>query len=74
MTRRATRAEGSVTNSAHTVAAPADAEAIRQEIELRAYDRYCKRGCESGADVSDWLAAEQEVLALHAGAVVSRAT
>lgn len=46
-------------------AAPAehDAVALRQEIELRAYYRYCERGCAPGADVDDWLAAEQELLA-----------
>lgn len=43
----------------------ADAEALRQEIQLRAYYRYCERGCASGADVDDWLAAEREVLAVH---------
>ena len=42
-----------------------DSESLRQEIEVRAYYRYCERGCAPGADVNDWLAAEQEVLALH---------
>jgi hypothetical protein len=45
---------------------PADREALRQEIQLRAYYRYCERGCAPGADVNDWLAAEREVLAVHA--------
>jgi hypothetical protein len=44
----------------------ADMEALRQEIQVRAYSRYCERGCASGADVDDWLAAEREVLAVHA--------
>lgn len=44
----------------------ADTEALRQEIQVRAYYRYCERGCASGADVDDWLAAEREVLAVYA--------
>ena len=44
----------------------ADVETLRQEIALRAYYRYCERGCAAGCDVEDWLAAEQEVLAAHA--------
>ena len=35
---------------------------LRAEIELRAYFKYCERGCVAGCDVDDWLAAEQEVL------------
>ena len=38
---------------------------LRQEIELRAYSRYCERGSAPGGDRDDWLAAEQEVLAKH---------
>ena len=57
---------------AATVGAGApDPEAIRAEIELRAYYRYCERGCAPGADVNDWLAAEQEVVALHATPIPS---
>jgi len=37
-------------------------ERLRREIELRAYHRYCGRGCEPGSDLEDWLAAEREVL------------
>lgn len=47
-------------------AAPIDQEALRVEIEKRAYFRYCERGCVPGGEVEDWLAAEQEVLAEHA--------
>jgi hypothetical protein len=36
-------------------------EALWQQIQLRAYYRYCTRGCAPGADVEDWLAAEQEL-------------
>ena len=35
---------------------------LQREIELRAYHRYCERGCAPGRDVEDWLTAEQEVL------------
>ena len=49
----------------------ADADALRREIELRAYHRYCERGCASGADLDDWVAAEREVLAAHGHSGVS---
>jgi hypothetical protein len=41
-------------------------EVLRPEIELRAYFKYCERGCVAGCDVDDWLAAEQEILAERA--------
>ena len=44
----------------------ADGETVRQEIALRAYYKYCERGCVPGCDVDDWLAAEREVLMAHA--------
>jgi hypothetical protein len=40
--------------------------ALRDEIELRAYFKYCERGCVAGGDVDDWLTAEQEVVAERA--------
>lgn len=46
---------------------------IRQEIELRAYYRYCERGCAPGGEREDWLAAEQEVLAKHRTAATQSA-
>lgn len=49
----------------------ADTEALRQEIQLRAYYRYCERGCAPGADVDDWLTAEREAEAVHAEAAPS---
>lgn len=51
------------------------ADAVRQEIQLRAYYRYCERGCGPDCESEDWLAAEREVLALHAapGASVAEA-
>jgi hypothetical protein len=33
----------------------------REAIALRAYERFCNRGCEHGFDEQDWLAAEQEL-------------
>ena len=43
-----------------------ETDGLQQEIELRAYYRYCERGCAPGDDVNDWLSAEQEVLAKRA--------
>jgi hypothetical protein len=37
----------------------------REEIEKRAYELYLARGCESGRDVEDWLAAERELTIQH---------
>ena len=54
------------TAAADAASAP-DFEQIRREIELRAYYRYCERGCSSGGDVDDWLAAEREVLVEQTG-------
>ena len=42
---------------------PLDDERLREEIALRAYLRFCDRGCAPGGDVDDWLAAERDVLA-----------
>lgn len=63
-------------------AAPADSAAatvldngqLRQEIALRAYYRYCERGCTPGDDREDWLAAEQEVLAQQRAAAGTATT
>jgi hypothetical protein len=43
-------------------------KALRDEIELRAYLKYCERGYIDGLDVENWLAAEREVLAERAQA------
>ena len=40
-----------------------DDKTPQEEIERRAYQRFCDRGCQDGFDVDDWLAAEREVLA-----------
>lgn len=47
---------------------------LRAEIELRAYFKYCERGCAPGCDVDDWLAAEQEILTERAAVPPARAT
>jgi hypothetical protein len=44
-------------------AAAAVHEAIRREIELRAYYRYCERGRQQGGELEDWVMAEQEIVA-----------
>jgi hypothetical protein len=33
----------------------------QEEIELRAYEIYLKRGGENGGELNDWLAAEKEL-------------
>jgi hypothetical protein len=35
---------------------------LQDRIRQRAYERYIERGGQSGSDVDDWLAAEQEIL------------
>jgi hypothetical protein len=42
-------------------------DALLQEIELRAYFKYCDRGHVPCHEVEDWLAAEQEVRAAQNG-------
>jgi hypothetical protein len=43
-----------------------DAKALEEEIQLRAYDRFCERGCAPGAELDDRLAAERDVSARQA--------
>ncbi len=58
-----------MTSEPETEAGPQAANKVQQEeIELRAYFKYCQRGCEAGHDVDDWLAAELEILAEEAAA------
>ena len=38
-------------------------ELSRENIALRAYELYTKRGCEPGKDVDDWVRAEEELSA-----------
>jgi hypothetical protein len=33
----------------------------RKDVERRAFELYCARGCEDGHDVDDWLSAEREL-------------
>lgn len=47
---------------------------LQAEIELRAYFKYCQRGCAPGCDVDDWLAAEQEILTERAAVSAPRTT
>lgn len=35
---------------------------LEERIRRRAYERYIERGGQSGSDLDDWLAAEQEIL------------
>lgn len=32
-----------------------------ERIALRAYEKWCRRGCMHGRDVQDWLEAEEEL-------------
>jgi len=41
-------------DSAPVVAGAMDPDALRQKIQVRAYYRYCERGCALGADLDDW--------------------
>lgn len=66
--------EGSTRDQTPATAGAADADALRQEIQLRAYYRYCERGCAPGADMDDWLAAEREVLGAQTEPAASEAT
>lgn len=45
---------------------PIDQDDLRQQMETRAYFRYCEHGCLPGRELEDWLFAEQEVLAARA--------
>jgi hypothetical protein len=35
----------------------------REKIAMRAYEKWCKRGCPHGSDVQDWIEAESELKA-----------
>ena len=69
--RAKTPDKGGKHDSPPAAGATADADALRREIELRAYHRYCERGCAAGADVDDWVAAEREALAARGHSGVS---
>lgn len=62
-TRTADKRHGA--NRAPGASEAQDPETLRREIELRAYQRYCERGCAPGNDLDDWIAAEDEVLSAH---------
>ena len=44
----------------------------KEQIERRAYEIYLARGGEHGSDLSDWIAAEQELKAVQANEPTSR--
>jgi hypothetical protein len=69
--RSKTQDKGGKQDPALAAGATPDADALRREIELRAYHRYCERGCAAGADADDWVGAEREVLAAHGHSGVS---
>lgn len=52
-------------STARTNAARAVRDGASEEIEKRAYQRYCDRGCAPGRELEDWIAAERELLAEH---------
>lgn len=41
----------------------------RDQIQLRAYELYLKRGGEDGRDVEDWLTAEAELRNQHSSSI-----
>ena len=43
---------------------PAENSPSREQIEARAYEIYLRRGGQDGQDIADWLAAENELIAL----------
>jgi hypothetical protein len=56
--READRVQSSEDAQRLSDAVPIDA-LDRGEVERRAYERYCARGCEDGHDLEDWLEAER---------------
>jgi hypothetical protein len=38
----------------------------QEQIQLRAYELFVERGCESGRELDDWLTAEKELTELAA--------
>ena len=47
---------------------PISRSVSHEDIEKRAYQRYCDRGSAPGGDLDDWLAAERELLSEQADA------
>lgn len=50
--------------SAAAAAKPSQ-EQLFKEISVRAYEIYCSRGAQHGADEADWLRAEKEIRAKY---------
>jgi hypothetical protein len=63
MARKRGSAASAAGSSSQQPAVSENDEMVRREIDLRAYFRYCERGCAPGLELDDWLAAEREVLA-----------
>lgn len=42
--------------------AGSDDKEVRQQIAVRAYERYQERGCIDGHDLEDWLEAERTII------------
>lgn len=42
--------------------AGSDDREVRQQIAVRAYERYQERGCIDGHDLEDWLEAERTII------------
>lgn len=40
---------------------PATPAVPQEQIAMRAYEKWCQRGCPPGTDQQDWLEAEQEL-------------
>jgi len=40
---------------------------MEEQIRMRAYELYEERGCTPGHEDDDWLTAERQVMAKHAG-------
>jgi Protein of unknown function (DUF2934) len=51
---------------------PAIPQPTKEQIEHRAYEIYLARGGEHGSDLSDWIAAEQELKAVPLNEPTSR--
>ena len=48
-----------------TAARTAEGVPSHEAIALLAYEKFCNRGYEHGFAEQDWLAAEQELMAMH---------
>jgi hypothetical protein len=42
---------------------PSQAKIPHEKVAMRAYEKWCQRGCQHGRDVQDWVEAETELRA-----------